>query len=654
MEPPTPATLAEDYYAILNVPRDATQEQIKTAHKQLSKLYHPDKHSTAELKQVALELFPRIQKAYEVLSDAQQRALYDAYGASGLKVGSELAPYYNSIQELRADYELQRRKREQEQELASSVPKGLISVELDARGWFRKPKRPSSSPPLDDTDAAEEGESGGSGSVVAMPALQYDPRMFGLGEMNTGSSDGNDMEDEDEYIVRDDTDEEDWDNGMEDDSDLVMEENEDDELGDMFDDEDEEQEPSLANVIGKLALSSMSIEQSLQAQPTQRDVVAVSGSVTATGQTKASAALGLRWTRAFLNGQSFTVDAAFGFSRSLQLKYQRPLPFQSTGYLKLRVAETPYRGRNLLFGAVSLGLLRRLSTNTVGYLEWQSGIQSSVKATLAYTVQKLRLTGTVEAGQHPHVDLTAAFSLTDSLKLETTGMIGLETFEIGYKVLRQVTENLELGLSLSCGPASGVIVRCEVSKLHQTYAIPLLLSDDMTTAALLYGTAIPILSYVLLGQLVIKPWLQLKEKEKVKERRRKNAALINQRRLEALAAIRLMQETVTRKIAQEEEIHGLVIRQAWYGQLVADASAASDREETCVVDVTIPLQCLVKNSRLELQATSKANMVGFYDPCLDEPKKLRVVYSFRQKLHEVVVDDQAELRIPQRQHLIQS
>eukprot|EP00833_Pecoramyces_ruminatium_P005726 jgi/Orpsp1_1/1179758/evm.model.c7180000070671.1 len=54
-----------DYYAILNVPKTATQEEIKNAYKKLCILYHPDKHSSEENKVVAQKEFQKINKAYD-------------------------------------------------------------------------------------------------------------------------------------------------------------------------------------------------------------------------------------------------------------------------------------------------------------------------------------------------------------------------------------------------------------------------------------------------------------------------------------------------------------------------------------------------------------------------------------------------------------
>uniref|UniRef100_A0A7V4KF90 Chaperone protein DnaJ n=1 Tax=Fervidobacterium pennivorans TaxID=93466 RepID=A0A7V4KF90_FERPE len=72
----------KDYYEILGVPRNASEDEIKAAYKRLVKEWHPDRH-TGEKKKEAEQKFKEIQEAYEVLSDPQKRAMYDKFGYVG-------------------------------------------------------------------------------------------------------------------------------------------------------------------------------------------------------------------------------------------------------------------------------------------------------------------------------------------------------------------------------------------------------------------------------------------------------------------------------------------------------------------------------------------------------------------------------------------
>jgi molecular chaperone DnaJ len=70
-----------DYYKVLDVPRTATEADIKKAYRRLAMKYHPDRNPND---QEAEEKFKEAKEAYEVLSDENKRAIYDQYGHEGL------------------------------------------------------------------------------------------------------------------------------------------------------------------------------------------------------------------------------------------------------------------------------------------------------------------------------------------------------------------------------------------------------------------------------------------------------------------------------------------------------------------------------------------------------------------------------------------
>nr|CAB3482807.1 unnamed protein product [Digitaria exilis] len=73
---------SRDYYEILNVDRGATDDDLRRAYRRLAMRWHPDKNPAA--KADAETRFKEITEAYNVLSDADKRAVYDEYGEEGL------------------------------------------------------------------------------------------------------------------------------------------------------------------------------------------------------------------------------------------------------------------------------------------------------------------------------------------------------------------------------------------------------------------------------------------------------------------------------------------------------------------------------------------------------------------------------------------
>lgn len=92
----------KDYYKIMGVDRNATQDDIKRAYRKLARKYHPDvsKEAGAQAK------FQEMQEAYEVLKDPEKRAAYDQLGANW-KAGQDFRPPpdWNAGFEFSGDFE---------------------------------------------------------------------------------------------------------------------------------------------------------------------------------------------------------------------------------------------------------------------------------------------------------------------------------------------------------------------------------------------------------------------------------------------------------------------------------------------------------------------------------------------------------------------
>ncbi|MDH3621008.1 MAG: DnaJ domain-containing protein, partial [Gammaproteobacteria bacterium] len=77
----------KDYYKIMGVARDASQDEIKRAYRKLARKYHPDVSKEAD----AEALFKDLGEAYAVLKDPEKRAAYDQLGANW-KAGQDFQP----------------------------------------------------------------------------------------------------------------------------------------------------------------------------------------------------------------------------------------------------------------------------------------------------------------------------------------------------------------------------------------------------------------------------------------------------------------------------------------------------------------------------------------------------------------------------------
>ncbi|MFQ5927065.1 MAG: molecular chaperone DnaJ [Terriglobia bacterium] len=91
-------TQKQDYYEILGVGREASEDEIKRAYRRAALQWHPDRNPNS--KQEAEERFKEVTEAYSVLADPQKRAAYDRFGHAGL--GSQ--PFTGFDQTIFADF----------------------------------------------------------------------------------------------------------------------------------------------------------------------------------------------------------------------------------------------------------------------------------------------------------------------------------------------------------------------------------------------------------------------------------------------------------------------------------------------------------------------------------------------------------------------
>src|SRR5215472_9948334 len=77
-----------DYYKVLDVPKSATEAEIKKSYRRLAMKYHPDRNPNDK---DAEERFKEAKEACEVLTDPQKRSAYDQFGHAGVEAAGRAA-----------------------------------------------------------------------------------------------------------------------------------------------------------------------------------------------------------------------------------------------------------------------------------------------------------------------------------------------------------------------------------------------------------------------------------------------------------------------------------------------------------------------------------------------------------------------------------
>jgi molecular chaperone DnaJ len=90
-----------DYYAVLGLGRNASEQEIKSAYRKLALQFHPDRNP--DNPEAAGEKFKEITEAYSVLIDSQKRAAYDRFGHAGVSGAGGFTPDFSST--IFADFE---------------------------------------------------------------------------------------------------------------------------------------------------------------------------------------------------------------------------------------------------------------------------------------------------------------------------------------------------------------------------------------------------------------------------------------------------------------------------------------------------------------------------------------------------------------------
>ncbi|KAM4588969.1 dnaJ homolog subfamily C member 11 [Odontesthes bonariensis] len=545
----------QDYYSLLNVRKEATLEELKASYRRLCMLYHPDKHRDPELKSQAEQLFNQVHQAYEVLSDAHSRAIYDLFGKKGLEVeGWEVVERKRTPAEIREEYERLQREREERRLQQRTNPKGTISVGVDAT--------------------------------------------------------------------------------------------------DLFDRYDEDFEEMPGGGFPHIEINKMHISQSIEAPLTNTDTAMLSGSLsTHNGSGGGNINMTVRRVMSAKGWGEMEFGAGDILGPLIGLKVFRNITPRCFLTAQCGLQFSP-RG---LRPSCSLMTARHLDQNTMGYLQWRWGTNSAMTTSLVRDTKSSHFTLALQLGvplSYLMMSYQYKFQDEDQTKVKGSVKSGWFGTVVEYGAERKISRHSVLSATVSIGVPQGVTLKIKLARASQTYLFPVHLTDQLLPSVVFYATVGPLLMYMVIHRLIIIPYSQAQKEQELELQRKSSATDIAKKKQEAESAVLLMQESVRRIIEAEESKMGLIILNAWYGKFVSDTS--QKQEKAKVIDVTVPLQCLVKDSKLILTEASKAGLPGFYDPCVGEEKSLKLLYQFRGVIHQVISADTEPLRIPKQSHRIES
>ncbi|CAK1588561.1 unnamed protein product [Parnassius mnemosyne] len=564
--------LEDNYYQLLNVSKTASTEEINSAYRRFSRMFHPDKHSTDPNKQKwAEQIFNKVKEAYEVLSDSHKRAIYDTLGKRGLEVeGWEVIFRTRTPKEIREEYERLKREREERRLQQSANPRGTITLSINATDMFMK---------------------------------YYD-----------------------EYEI--------------------LEE---------------------ASIIPNIEVSGMTIQQSIDAPVTLRNTMTLSGNITTqngigTGSVNVS-------NRHLSSEKGWTeVECGIGNGPLLGFKVFRTLSrlmFLNCGTV---LQFTP---RGIVPSLVSTMALQ-LDAHSVGYLTYRAGGQggSSMTSTYVRDSEKYHTNTALQIGNpHSFISFNVMRKLPQhDMKLRLALKFGTFGAIAEYGAEKKVSQNSSVSAAVMLGVPSGVMLKLKWTCSSQTIVVPIHLCEEVMPSPVFYATVVPLVSWLVLKKLVLDPIARERQERERQRSMEANFERLQEMQQQARATVELMRETYSRIRSDEEKKKGLVILRAVYGKLPADATSHEVGAEQAgdgvpldspsgyseAIDVTIPVQCLVKDSRLELLEASKSELPGFYDPCVGEDKHLTIQYMFHNNLHCCTVADKQAVVLPRNNHRVKN
>ncbi|KAJ2027911.1 hypothetical protein IWW57_002403 [Coemansia sp. S610] len=625
-----------DYYAVLNVSRRATTEDIREAYRRLSRLFHPDRHHDAEKQEWARRQFHVIQRAHEILTDPAVRAAYDQLGEQGISMGKTVGYKLHSVKDLQDRFEREARMRRIEDVDEWVQSQSEITLSVNGSGIVS----PSAAQSLQ--RGANKGAHGIGGLVMQQLFMSHsftaslsdtvsgtvEGRML---SRNSNASAGNGAV---KVMIKRTLGPQTWISFT---------------------------TPVLPpHVVAVEALHCPSLGTFYQTKVEQHAL-----------DTHTPPAITVRAGRPLSPYSTVFISAATGNQYALSSVWAAG-PARALHRQPARVPRKP--------SSVTIGITGARSTDEeLGANITATSNQAYIQAWYKRKIDMyFSVTGGLLVVGHnpqpvPASGNTARRTSSASPASSSAAPLLLSDVSFNIDMVGEIDRHTKLGWKVDLGLASGVTLTVYLRRFRNSVNLPILLTPALELELAIYASAIPMAAALALHYFVLKPRrrrLIQRQMDMLKDEQRYQ---LSQQQRQAQEAVRLMADSVGRARKQALAANGLVIESALYGDLPfgiaaqdtnvlsaamakfgASRTALSSTDEPRACDVTVPLHALVVGDQLVIAGSgSKQFLPGFYDPTFGAPKSLFVRYRFGGKLHEVTVKDDQALAIPMREHCIE-
>ncbi|KAI8986702.1 DnaJ-domain-containing protein [Trametes punicea] len=596
----------EYFYSVLNLPKTASEHEIRERYRQLSIVFHPDKQTDERRKEAATERFLEVQKAYEVLSDPVTRRAYDLLGTEGVLLVQSAD--FRHVAEEEFQQELLRQQRELDRQRVDQAvhPRGNLTVGLDV------------SPIFDNEYEAEDGS----------PLSRWRRLQAALGD------------------VRRDT------------------------FGIRHRIQTQVRDKTWLTLSGRLTMGSRStqiLRQSSYIRPVLMGTVKHQFSprldFEATTNLLAVSGLSMKGT---YHAADYTLTCQTGVYPALFLQlftYKKGdallLPGFNVSLARRLFPKSPMQGV-LELGMTSVGpkITAAVASSTFhdsldsGEMDEEpesgsSAFRAPSVSGLAYYTSEWQF-GFDLAGPASGLNGRYALSFHElGVHIQTVLRLGLaELMWLFGGEWRGTNAAVGANVSASTG---GVTLRVDATYFGQTLTLPIVLSRELDNSLAFWTAVLPSTAFALVYYFRIRP---RRRKQRIlflndarRQLREEKSELLRQWK----ETVSLLQDTAQRHMRAEEACDGLVVLEARYGP-----SEQEEGTEGLEVDVTVPVQALVNSSQLYIPGKrSKAGIPGFYDPVVGVPKTLRIRYKFRGRLHYAEIPDYMPVVLPLKDHLVE-